>query len=168
MCNVHSTIKDKSDIETVEQIIAVGYPHNISYLDELLSRTCDPNWPVAGKIYQYFISLGVSEVERVKNITSGDTDYWWRHSIPVQIIACYDNATFERFTDGLISIARQADSEEYDIGALRILSERNLVSDHEMAKRAKRNLFAYNLYIKETLNVAENAINKSPLSEHTL
>lgn len=46
-------ILDKGDQAAVDEIIAIGYPQNTEYLDELLSWTCDPNWPIAGPIYQY-------------------------------------------------------------------------------------------------------------------
>ncbi len=161
-------IKDKSDIKAVEDIIAIGYPENTPYLDELLSWTCDPNWPIAGKIYDYFVTLGKNEVARVKNVASSEGDFWWRYNIINNIMVYYDNDTIAECVDWLTSCARQPGTEECDIAALRLLAERKLVDDKEIAKIAKRNLFVYNMYIKETLEIAEGAIYKYPLSEHTL
>jgi Domain of unknown function (DUF5071) len=161
-------IKDKCDTEGVEKIIALGYPANKPYLDDLLSFTCDPNWPVAGPIHKYFRSLGKKEVERVKNTASNADSLWWRYSIIEQIMSHYDDDTIKECTDWLKWHASQAATEECDIVALRILAERKLIGDREISKITKRNLFVYNLYIKETLEIAESSINKFPLSEHTL
>lgn len=160
-------IKDKSDCENVNKIIAMGYPENEQYLDELLSWTCDPNWPVAGSIYEYFRELGKKEVIRVMN-TAGQADQDWRYSLLMNIISHYDDETLRECVDWLRSWAKQPGSDECDFESLRILAERKLVEPEEISHIARRNLFVYNLYIKETMAIAEEAIYQFPLSDHTL
>ncbi|TMN95121.1 DUF5071 domain-containing protein [Pseudoalteromonas sp. S558] len=162
-------IKDKSDIESVKKIISIGYPDNQKYLEELLDWTADPNWPIAGEIYQYFVSLGKKEVVRVISFAMRETtDLWWTSNIITSIIAYYDNDTIEECIPWLTVVAGNAGSEECEIQALKILASRKLISDAEISKIAKRNLFVYNMYIKETLDIAEGSIYNFPLSKHTL
>ncbi len=93
-------ISDKHDQEVVNRIIAIGYPNNADYTDELLAWTCDPNWPIAGSIYQYFIRLGKNEVHNVLQAAE-KADFDWRYSIITQIIACYDDETLNECVDSL-------------------------------------------------------------------
>ena len=154
-------IQNKTDMDGVDKIISIGYPDNIAYLDELLEWTADPNWPVAGKIYDYIASLGTNEVQRVLNLAAKETtDLWWKYTLIVQIISQYDDATIDKCLDFLKSCARNPGTEECDIEALRILATRKLLDHEEIATIAKRNLYVYNLYIKETLEIAEASINK--------
>jgi hypothetical protein len=162
-------IKSKHDKESVDSIISIGYPENIEHLDELLSWTADPNWPIAGDIYDYFVSLGKSEVSRVLNFAGKDTtDLWWRYNLIMHIISAYNDETITECIDWLKTCARQSGTEECDIEALRILATRKLIDDEEISKIARRNLFVYNMYIKQTLEIAEDSIYKFPFSEHTL
>lgn len=161
-------IHDKTDYESVEKIIAMGYPNNEGHLDELLSWTADPNWPIAGKIYEYFVSLGKKEVSRVLKVASTDADFWWKYTLITQIISAYDDETLLECVDWLKSCARNPGTEECDIEALRVLVTRKLIGEEEISKIARRNLFVYNMYIKETLEITESSIYKYPLSEHTL
>lgn len=59
-------IDNKCDHEAVDEIIAIGYPKNIDYMNELLDWTSDSNWPIAPVIYEYYIELGKRE----------DLKYW--------------------------------------------------------------------------------------------
>ncbi len=162
-------INSKHDNESVEKIISIGYPENKEYLDELLSWTADPNWPIAGNIYDYFVALGENEVSRVLNLAGKDTtDFWWKYNLITQVISAYDDETVTACVNWLKFCAGQPGTEECDIEALRILASRSLIGEEEISRIARRNLFVYNMHIKETLEIAEAAIYKFPLSEHTL
>ena len=161
-------IKDKSDFATVAQIIALGYPQNEQYLDELLLWVCEPNDPIAQEIYQYFISLGVQEVQRVINAAQNADDLWGRYSIITNIMSAYGDDAINKCTDVLRKYANVAGTEECDIEALRVLAVRKLVDDKEIAKIARQNLDTYNMYIKETFAIAEKAFSKEPLAKYTL
>ena len=160
-------IEDKSDQSAVDQIIAMGYPQNLPYLDQLLEWTCDPNWPIAASIFQYFVQLGKQEVRRVLNVAH-KADYDWRYTLIIQIIADYDKETLASCTEFLVSWARQTGSDECDIESLRILYENALVEQVVLARIVRRNLFVYNLWIKETFDAAGDAIYQLPLGEHHL
>ena len=160
-------IQDKSDYKAVDAIIALGYPNNIDYMEELLSWTCDPNWPIAGAIYQYFNELGKREAARVIKVAQ-KADYDWRHSIITQILAGYDDETLRGCVDSLKLWATQTGSEECDIESIRILTERELIPAAEISEIVKRNLFVYNVWIKETLQAAEKSIYAPPLKDHKL
>lgn len=162
-----SMISDKSDQKSVDQILAMGYPENIGYLDKLLAWTCDPNWPVAASIYQYFLQLGQCEVPRVLQLAS-TVDEDWRYVIITNIIAFYDKHSLELCAEKLTFWARQTGSGECDFESLRILSDNNLIADELISKIARRNLFVYNLWIKETFEAAGASIYKFPLQDHTL
>ncbi len=160
-------IQDKADFEAIDEIIALGYPNNIDYMEELLSWTCDPNWPIADVIYQYFNELGKREVARVIKVAK-KADYDWRYSIITQILAYYDDDSLNECIDYLKLWAKQTGSQECDIESIRILAERELISAHEVSKIAKRNLFVYNIWIKETIEAAGKSINSLPLKDHKL
>jgi len=160
-------IEGKSDYKAVEKIIAIGYPKNKPYLDELLEWTCDPNWPIAGRIYQYFVTLGINEVERVMMVAR-NADLSWRSSIILQIISSYDDEALKACTGWLKIYAREPASDGCDIEALRILAERKLITDMEIVEIARKNLYIYNMCIKETLDIAQGSINQFPYKEHTL
>ncbi|MFT5133171.1 MAG: hypothetical protein ACI9SC_001640 [Gammaproteobacteria bacterium] len=104
-------IVDKGDQESVDRIIAIGYPDNIEYLDNLLAWTCDPNWPIAGSIYKYFVELGKKEVRRVLKVAS-NADSNWRYSIIIQIIQSYDLDTLKDCAEALTIWAKQTGSDE--------------------------------------------------------
>ena len=162
-------IKDKSDIESVKAIISIGYPENQKYLEELLDWTADPNWPIASEICQYFVSLGKNEALRVISFAMRETtDLWWKSNLITCLIAYYDDQAIKECIPWLVIVAGQACSEECEIEALKILASRKLISDAEISKIARRNLFVYNMYIKETLDIAESSIYQFPLPEHTL
>ncbi|MBE0359135.1 MULTISPECIES: DUF5071 domain-containing protein [Pseudoalteromonas] len=160
-------ILDKGDQAAVDEIITIGYPQNTEYLDELLSWTCDPNWPIAGPIYQYFIKLGKNEVERVL-VAANKADNDWRYSLIIQIISCYDDETLNECVNDLKKWASATGSDECDFEAIRVLTDRELIPADEIAQIAKRNLFVYNIWIKETLEAANRALYSLPLAEHKL
>nr|WP_086939174.1 DUF5071 domain-containing protein [Thaumasiovibrio occultus] len=161
------SISNKCDDRAVEDIIAQGYPANSNRLDELLEWTCDPNWPIAGKIYDYFIALGQKEVQRVLHVAS-KADMDWRYSLITQIIAHYDDNTLKSCTAHLQQWAKLTSSESCDIESIRILTAKALIPAEEIAEIARRNLFVYNVHIRETLEAAEQAIYSLPLRDHTL
>lgn len=150
-------ISDKSDQKSVNEIIEIGYPKNNVYMDELLSWTCDPNWPIAGSIYDYFIKLGKREVHRVLKLAE-KADVDWRYFLITQLISSYDNEALIECVDSLKKWASQTGSEECDFECIRVLTDNELIPESEISKIAKRNLFVYNLWIKETLEASGKAI----------
>jgi len=160
-------ITDKGDQKAVNDIIAIGYPENMEYIDELLSWTCDPNWQLAGSIYDYFRSLGKLEVSRVLQVAE-KADYDWRYSLITQLISSYDDKALAECVGSLKKWASQTGSDECDFESLRILTDRALIEAAEIAKIAKRNLFVYNVWVKETLEAAGKAIYSFPLGDHHL
>lgn len=160
-------IKDKSDYDSVEKIINLGYPGNREYLVELLSWAEDPNWPIAGTIYEFFRKLGLHGVETVLGYAR-QTDADTRYNLIVQIISAYPPETLTACTDDLVRWAKQTGGEECDFEALRILCDHELIELPEIAKIAKRNLFVYNVWIRETLEAAGKAIYAEPLGKHHL
>jgi lipopolysaccharide assembly outer membrane protein LptD (OstA) len=160
-------ISDKCDQKAVNEIIAIGYPNNIQYMNELLSWTCDPNWPIAGSIYKYFIKLGKNEVHNVLKMAEND-DFDWRYSLITQIISSYDEDAINECIEHLKKWASQTGSEECDFESIRVLTDRELIPASEIAKIAKRNLFVYNVWIKETLEAAGKAIYSFPFGDHKL
>lgn len=165
----HMNIKilDKSDQKSVHEIIEIGYPKNIEYIDELLSWTCDPNWPIAGSIYRYFRKLGKREVHSVLKVAEA-ADFDWRYSLITQVISSYDNETLNECVSSLKKWATQTGSEECDFESIRILTDNELIPASEISTIAKRNLFIYNVWIKETLEASGKAIYSFPLGEHKL
>lgn len=160
-------IVDKFDQNAVNEITNMGYPDSIKYMGELLSWTCDPNWPIADSIYKYLISLGRLGVTSVLN-TAEEADYDWRYSLITQVIASYNDETLIDCVEHLRKWATQPGTNECDFESLRILTDRELIEDIEIAEIAKRNLFVYNVWIKETLEAAGGAIHSFPLSDHKL
>ncbi|PKM44006.1 MAG: hypothetical protein CVV05_14305 [Gammaproteobacteria bacterium HGW-Gammaproteobacteria-1] len=160
-------ISDKGDQKAVDEIIAIGYPENMEYMGELLSWTCDPNWPIAGSIYEYFIMLGKLEVSSVLQVAE-KADLDWRYSLITQVISSYDDEALVECVGSLKKWASQTGAEECDFESIRILTDRELIEASEISKIAKRNLFVYNVWIKETLDAAGKAIYLSPLGDHKL
>ena len=187
-------IHNKSDQEHVDQIIQLGYPQNIEYLDELLAWTADPNWPVASSIYNYLRGLGTKESARVFQLADR-VDFEWRYSILLNIIFEYNDLVLQTHSNYLIKWAQTVDSEECDFEALRILSERSIVpakevleifrtnllrynrkianllrekTEGQLTDAERRKLFVWNLYIKETMIATEKAVYSFPLKEHRL
>ncbi|MFK7161193.1 DUF5071 domain-containing protein [Marinospirillum sp. MEB164] len=160
-------IQDKSDQQAVDAILALGYPENKPYIETLLAWTCDPNWPIAGSIYAYLSQLGKQEVASVLRLAD-QVDHDWRYSLITQLIAGYDDETLAECVTSLKRWAAQTGSQECDFEALRLLAERALIDPAEIAAIAKRNLFVYNLWIKETLDAAGQAIYAFPLRDHHL
>ena len=160
-------ILDKGDQQAVNEIIAIGYPGNVEYLDELLSWTCDPNWPIAGSIYEYFRKLGKLAVSSVLQVAE-KADYDWRYSLITQVISSYDDEALRECVGSLKKWASQTGAAECDFESLRILTDRELIEAAEISKIAKRNLFVYNVWIKETLEAAGKAIYSFPLGDHKL
>lgn len=160
-------ITNKGDQKAVDEIIAMGYPQNIEYMSELLCWTCDPNWPVAGSIYEYFRKLGKLEVRRVLQVAE-ENDVDWRYTLITQIIASYDKQTLAECVDSLKKWAFQTGSGECDFESIHILTDRELIPACEISKIAKRNLFVYNVWINETLEAAVKAVYTLPLDEHNL
>lgn len=160
-------ILDKGDQKSVNEIIEIGYPKNVEYVDQLLSWTCDPNWPIAGSIYEYFIELGKKEVRSVLKAAE-KSDFDWRYSLITQLISSYDNETLKECVGSLKKWAAQTGSEECDFESIRVLTDKKLLPASEISKIAKRNLFVYNVWIKETLEASSKAIYSFPLSEHKL
>lgn len=158
-------ITDKADYAAVDDIIALGYPKNSRYLDHLLEWTADPNWPIAEAIYRYFIELGVLEQPRVIKLAQ-QVDVDWRYALIVQLIAQYDDKAIQPCVASLVGWAKEMGSEECDIESLRILTSRKLLPAAQIAQIAHRNLFVYNLWIKETMEAAESAIYALPLRDH--
>ncbi len=150
-------ISDKTDQDAVNEIIAIGYPDNAEYITDLLSWTCDPNWPISGSICECIIMLGKHEVHSVLNLAE-KADFDWRYCIIKQIISYYDKDVLNECVDSLKKWASQTGSEECDFESIRILTDHELISELEISKIAKRNLFVYNLWIKETLDAAGKAI----------
>lgn len=149
-------IKDKYDIESVEKIINMGYPNNESYLDELLSWACDPNWPVAAKIYDYFIKLGKNGVEKVKSVLLLKYDYPCNYSLITQIIDRYPPDVLEECTTVLKLMANQAASDECDLVSLQILAENKLISFNEIKEIGLKTRVAYESYIAMIDNIIKN------------
>lgn len=147
-------IRDKCDQDSVDSIINQGYPVNSEALDELLSWTCDPNWPIAASIYGYFVRLGEKEVQRVLSLADR-ADESWRYSLITNLIAQYSDAIVEMCTDHLQRWAKQPGSDECDFESLRVLSERKLLSDAEIKEIAHKNVQTYQLWIEETLQVCD-------------
>ena len=144
-------ITDKGDIESVNSLIQLGYPDNVEYLDELLSWTCDPNWPIAAEIYDYFVKLGMNEVGRVLKLAD-QVDGDWRYSLITNLIAYYDDRTLEECVSYLISWSKQVGNDESDIESIRVLYDKSLLDSGDVKKIAKRNEKIYKLWIEETLS----------------
>ncbi len=161
------TIADKSDSKTVQTIIAMGYPQNRDYLPQLLDWTADPNWPIAGAIYDYFRQLDEAAAALVFK-TAQAVDHDWRYSLLTQIITRYPKPLLEKHTDYLRTWARQPGSEECDFTALALLVEHQLLPAEELLAISRRNLYVYNLWIKETLEASAALFNSQPFGEHTL
>ena len=145
-------IKDKFDVDTIEKIIALGYPNNSEQLDELLDWTADPNWPVASPIYSYFIKLGKAEAERVIKLASR-VDEDWRYSIITYIISFYDKEALACCTEKLLAWARQPGSQECDFESLRILKSQQLVDESKLNKIAANNINTYQIWLNETKEI---------------
>jgi hypothetical protein len=130
---LNRVINNKSDDESVDKINSMGYPDNEEYLNELLIWTADPNWPNAGTIYIYFISLGKRVVTRVLNLADKHTtDLWWKYTLLVQIISFYDDETLSICIDWLKSWAKSPGAEGCEIEALSVLVERKLIGHEEI------------------------------------
>ena len=164
---MHLQISSKSDLASVNKIIALGYPENQTCLDHLLSWTCDPNWPVAAPIYQYFLALGKAEVQRVLALANR-CDQDWRYSLITALIAHYDDEVLAECVESLRHWASETGAKECDFESIRILTDRELIPAEEIAEIVKRNLFVYNVWIKETLSASERAVYSLPLGSHTL
>lgn len=160
-------ISNKSDLEAVNEIIAIGYPENEKYMIDMLSWTCDPNWPIAGPIYEYFRKLGKLAVHNVLQVAE-NADYDWRYTLITQVISSYDDEALGECVESLKEWASQTGSNECEVESIRILTDRELIEASEISKIAKRNLFVYNVWIKETLEASEKAIYSEPLSCHKL
>ncbi|MEN7547007.1 DUF5071 domain-containing protein [Rapidithrix thailandica] len=160
-------IVDKHDTETVEKIIAIGYPENKEYLEELLSWTADPNWPVAMVIYEYLIELGDEIAIHIINLAH-QVDNDWKSWLLSLLIHRYDANKLEQVRSWLKIWASSPGSEGCDIQALEILAEQKAIPEEEIIKIARKNLFYYNGKVRDTYNILEKALNGKTFGEYTL
>lgn len=160
-------INDKTDEESVQKIIDIGYPENKQYLDQLLVWTADPNWPIAGSIYQYFRQLGDHEANRVVN-TAIHADDSWRYALITQLISDYDLQESEYARDWLKLWASNPGSDECDIAALDALVEQDAIDQEDLLKITRKNLFYYNTMIVETMRLMHIGLHSKPFKDHTL
>ncbi len=147
-------IKDKHDFDSVERIIALGHPENKGYLDEMLSWSIDRNWPIASRIHQYFVDLGVREVERVKNFLL-NIDLDARYDLLLELVGKYDLSVLEYLKKDLIYWANSPGSRECEIISLEILVENNLIDREELKNIFQKNVGVYRNYI----SILESLIN---------
>lgn len=144
-------VKHKSDYDGVNAIINLAYPDNKPHLMELLSWTCDPNWPVAADIYVYFRELGEQGVSYVLGLNYGE-DFDWKYNVIVQIIAAYDQASLALCKSWLIDTAKSSQAEDCDIEALRILAQHKLIEESELQKIVQQKI----KFIKHSLQDLED------------
>ena len=80
---------DKSDLESVDNIIILGYPKIRPILPQLLEWIQDMNWPVAQKIAPFLASIGNDIIPEIKKILQTD-DYIWQYNCLLEIVSKLD------------------------------------------------------------------------------
>lgn len=80
---------DKSDLESVDKIIILGYPKIRPILPQLLEWIQDMNWPVAQKIAPFLASIGNDIIPEIKKILQTE-DYIWQYYCLLEIVSKLD------------------------------------------------------------------------------
>lgn len=85
---------DKFDVAAVRALEDAGYPAIAPILDELLAWTADSNWPVAGPLADFLITLGDPVVAPLARIMRGTDGSQKEHTIrlvvnrlPLEVLA---------------------------------------------------------------------------------
>ncbi|MBY9007578.1 MAG: DUF5071 domain-containing protein [Candidatus Lokiarchaeota archaeon] len=77
--------KHKSDFESVDKIIKLGYPKIKPILPELLNWMQDGNWPIYRTLAPFLSSIGIEIIPEIKNILQSE-DYIWQYWCLVGIV----------------------------------------------------------------------------------
>ena len=66
--------RDKFDIDAVRAVKEAGYPSVAPILDQLFDWKADSNWPIAGPLADFLITLGepvIASIARILHATDG-------------------------------------------------------------------------------------------------
>lgn len=104
--------KHKSDLETARAALEAGYPEVDPILGELLSWIQDINWPVAGILLPFLVSIGKPLSPHIAAALSGDDPMWKYWIISCVIEACPDLANV--FRDEMLRLANSPSAAEIE------------------------------------------------------
>ena len=68
--------RHKSDFERLDALIAAGPEAAIPILDKLLLGLQDINWPIAGPLARFLVTVGEPLLPHIKNILLSGDDMW--------------------------------------------------------------------------------------------
>ncbi|MBW4599431.1 MAG: DUF5071 domain-containing protein [Calothrix sp. FI2-JRJ7] len=113
--------REKDDKERVERIKELGYPFVKPIIPHLLTWLEDINWPVAGYLLPFFLSIREHIIDDIREILHGDNlvhIYW----ILEYLLNDPDVPNVAgKFKEELTSLAKQEDEEEVYLVAREIL-----------------------------------------------
>ena len=97
--------KSKSDLETANRAVAVGYPAVKPVLSELVEWLQDYNWPVARVLAPFLAKIGMPLVPHIDHVFS-TTDETWKYWMIVCLISHNDDL-YEHYKQKLVQFAEQ-------------------------------------------------------------
>ena len=117
--------RDKFDVDAVRAIADAGYPAISPILDELVEWAADGNWPIAGPLAEYLVTLGDPLVAPVSRVLRGSDGSHKENCI--RLIVCHMPLdTLGRLEGDLRRLADQPSEddrrEEADIAAREALA----------------------------------------------
>ena len=108
--------KHKSDLESANAIVALGYPEVAPVLSELMVWMQDINWPVAQVFAPFLASIGTPLVPYVRDVLRTD-DTIWKQCILYDIVQ-ESKSIFHKVKSDIIRMA-STESVDEDSESLR-------------------------------------------------
>ena len=103
--------RDKFDVGSVRAIARAGYPAIAPILDDLLDWTADGNWPVAGPLADYLITVGEPLVAPVSRVLRGN-DGSQKHSCIRLIVSRLPLETLGKVAEDLHRLAEHPSEDD--------------------------------------------------------
>ncbi|MEM1354850.1 MAG: DUF5071 domain-containing protein [Planctomycetota bacterium] len=119
--------KHKSDFESVNNLLALGYPEIAPLLPDLLEWLQDGNWPISNIISEFLTTIPEHTAPLIWNVLRGD-DYVWKYWCISQLIRKMPSRLAEQFrseltrlTESPTVVERQEELDRIAIAAVQDL-----------------------------------------------
>jgi Domain of unknown function (DUF5071) len=118
---------NKDDLGAVDSLIARGYPSIEPILPDVLKWIRQPDWPVAGPLSKFLLSLGPSLLPHIHKIFSSPRDEAWKAEILRTIVQYWPKEHVAEVKSYLTMLATHGQSWGVDLISLRLLARHQLV-----------------------------------------
>jgi len=108
----------------------LGFERVRAHALQFLEFLQDCNWPAVGGTAQMFVEAGREALPSIKQVLKGD-DYIWNWCILRNIVLEFETDIVLELKEDLIDLIQRADGEGAASVALRILYEKQLVTEEE-------------------------------------